>query len=69
MRVEADELILDIWNEVESHFKDLPEEKRRRECEKYGLVYFFRKGELEKIKKNMEGTETGTDIRFTKTTC
>ena len=66
MRVEADELILDIWNEVESHFKDLPEEKRRKECEKYGLVYFFRKGELEKIKKNMEMAEAETDIHFTK---
>jgi hypothetical protein len=54
MRVEADELILDIWNEVESHFKELPEERKREECEKYGLVYFFRKGELEKIKNNVE---------------
>ena len=50
LRKEADELIISIWNEVESHFSDLNEEDRRKECEKYGLVFFFRKGEL--IKNN-----------------
>ena len=56
MRKEADELILAIWNEVESKFNTLSEERKREECEKYGLVYFFRKGELEKNNKG-----TGTD--------
>ena len=55
MRKEADELILAIWNEVESKYKNLSEERKREECEKYGLVYFFRKGELE---KNNKGTGT-----------
>ena len=48
LRKEADELIISIWNEVESHFSNLNEEERRKECEKYGLVFFFRKGELSK---------------------
>jgi len=49
MRKEADEIILGIWNEVENYFADIEEELRRKEAEKYGLVYVFRKSELEKI--------------------
>jgi hypothetical protein len=48
LRKEADNLILSIWNEVESSFSNLPEEAKRKECEEYGMIYFFRKGELEK---------------------
>jgi hypothetical protein len=49
LRKEADEIILQLWNEVESACADLPCEKRMSECESYGLVYFYRKNELEKI--------------------
>jgi len=45
LRHDADNLILSLWNEVEDHFKNLGEDDRRRECEKYGLVYFMRKSE------------------------
>jgi hypothetical protein len=48
LRKQADELILLVWNEVEAHFSSLPENIRRKECEKYGLIYFFRKGELDR---------------------
>jgi len=48
LRKEADEIILSVWNEVESNFSKLTEPEKRRECELYGLVYFFRKGELSK---------------------
>ena len=48
LRKEADEIILSIWNEVEERFTNLSEEIRRKECEEYGLIYFFRKGELNK---------------------
>lgn len=51
MRKEADELIAGIWNDVEKTFSSLPEDVRRKECEAYGLIYFFRKGELETAKK------------------
>jgi len=50
MRKEADEIILQIWNEVESTLSSLPEEIRKKECEEYGLIYFYRKKELEKAK-------------------
>jgi len=47
LRREADDLILTIWNEVEARFSELPEEERREQCKEYGLIYFFRKGELD----------------------
>jgi hypothetical protein len=49
LRKEADSIILSIWNEVETCFSDLAEEAKRKECEEYGMIYFFRKGELEKV--------------------
>lgn len=48
LRKEADEIILNLWNEVESSHNSLPEDIRKTLCEEYGLVYFYRKGELGK---------------------
>jgi hypothetical protein len=50
LRKEADELILLLWNEIEKTHLNHPEEIRKIQCENYGLVYFYRKNELEKIK-------------------
>jgi hypothetical protein len=51
LRKEADEIILQVWNEVEEMHSSLPEEIRKACNEEYGLVYFYRKNELEKQKK------------------
>jgi hypothetical protein len=48
LRKEADEIILQLWNEVENSHCALPEEAKKSASEEYGLVYFYRKGELEK---------------------
>jgi hypothetical protein len=48
LRKEADDIILQVWNEVERTFSKLPEDIRKSSCEEYGLVYFYRKGELDK---------------------
>lgn len=46
MRGEADELILDIWNQIERKFEAVtPNEKRLDLCRDYGLVYYYRTGE------------------------
>jgi len=42
----ADEIIVNIWNEVEESFKDLPDDLRRERATEYGLVYVYRKSEL-----------------------
>lgn len=48
MRERADELILDIWNQVEIKFQEvLPNEKRLEKCRDYGLIYYYRTGEKE----------------------
>lgn len=48
LRKEADEIILQVWNEVEASFSGLPEGIRKKACEDYGLVYFYRKKEMRK---------------------
>lgn len=48
-RKEADEIILQIWNEVENKHSTLPEDIRMSESENYGIVYFYRKNELDRI--------------------
>lgn len=45
IRREADQLILQIWNEVEEHYRDLPPYERLCRCQAYGLIYYYRRGE------------------------
>ena len=45
-RSKVDGVIQQIWNEVEHTFDDLPEEMKRAKASEYGLVYVFRKNEL-----------------------
>jgi len=52
LRKEADDIILQIWNEVEKSHADLPEETRKIRNEEYGLIYFYRKNEL--LKSNSQ---------------
>ncbi len=50
IRKEADNIILNVWNEVENHFADLTDKEKRAKGEEYGLSYVFRKSELIKEK-------------------
>jgi hypothetical protein len=45
LRKQADEIILNVWNEVEAHFATLPEQEMRKESMQYGVAYVYRKGE------------------------
>jgi len=58
MRREANSIILDIWNEVEAAYGSFPEDVRKKECEDYGLIYFYRKNEIEKT----DAARTGSTI-------
>ena len=54
-RDDADALILEVWNEVENHFSEIKDEDEKRHlCEEYGLVYVFRRGEQDKIRRRKE---------------
>lgn len=55
LRKEADEIILQLWNEVETTNSILPEDSRMKQCEDYGLVYFYRKNEMNKINPELQG--------------
>jgi hypothetical protein len=46
LRKEADEIILQLWNEIEATNSKLPEELKKNLNEEYGLVYFYRKNEM-----------------------
>jgi len=48
MRDEADDIIVNVWNEVEDKFSSLQEDQRREKASDYGVVYVFRKNEMEK---------------------
>ena len=45
MRAQADALILNIWNLVEDHYKDLLPYAKMMKCQLYGVIYYYRKGE------------------------
>ena len=45
IRPEVDDVILELWNQIEAHFKDEPPKTRFDMCRKFGVVYYYRKGE------------------------
>ncbi len=49
LRDEADDIILNVWNEVEETYNDLPEDLKREKSQEYGLVYVYRKNEIGRI--------------------
>lgn len=47
LRENCDEIILDIWNQIEAHYKHLSPFERLVQCRDYGIIYYYRKGEKE----------------------
>lgn len=45
LRPETDEILLELWNQIEKHFAAEPPEVRFAECRKLGLVYYYRRKE------------------------
>jgi hypothetical protein len=48
-RKSADDIIAQLWNEIENSFNSLPEDIRREKASEYGVVYVYRKNELSRI--------------------
>ena len=57
MRPAADDLILDIWNQVESVYQHLPWDDRIDRCRPFGLIYYWRKSEKDRARA--EGMQRG----------
>lgn len=45
IRPEVDNVILDLWNQIENNFKNEPSLKRLEECKRFGVIYYYRKNE------------------------
>ena len=45
LRQKGDSIILDMWNQVETKYKNEKPYSRLIKCQTYGLVYYYRKGE------------------------
>jgi hypothetical protein len=45
LRLDIDETILHVWNQVETHYADLPPEERFNACRKFGVIYYYRRHE------------------------
>ncbi len=46
MRVFCDQIILNVWNDVEKKFENIPDLEQRLDlCREYGVIYYYRKGE------------------------
>ena len=59
MRPKADEIILDIWNQIEDIFKDYPSSIKLEKCKSFGVVYYLRTKEkkaieAEKLQKKID---------------
>jgi hypothetical protein len=52
LRQKGDEIILDIWNQVEAKFKHEKPYSKLTKCQAIGLVYYYRKGEKELTKED-----------------
>lgn len=48
LREKCDELILDIWNQIEQKYKNEESSERLKKCQEYGVVYYYRKDEKRK---------------------
>lgn len=46
-RNDIDEVLRELWNQIEAFFADKPEAERLNKCREFGVVYYYRKGELE----------------------
>ena len=45
LRPEIDETILELWNQIEAHYAELPPETRFNACRKLGVIYYYRRHE------------------------
>lgn len=48
LREQADQMIQEMWNEVEEKFSNLSDDEKREKAAEYGIVYVFRTSELQK---------------------
>jgi hypothetical protein len=45
LRKQADEIILDMWDQIEALYKDELPYAKLQKCQAYGMIYYYRTGE------------------------
>ena len=50
MRPAVDDLIADMWNQIEQTYSDVTPSQKEEKCRAFGVVYVFRKSEIAKMK-------------------
>lgn len=45
LRPQVDEVILDLWNQIEKYYENEPPEVRFKACRKFGVIYYYRRHE------------------------
>lgn len=45
VRPEVDEVLLELWDQIEKHFETESPEVRFAECRKFGIIYYYRRHE------------------------
>lgn len=60
MREKGDEIILDLWNQIEEAFSGYPATEKLMRCQEFGVVYYYRPKE----KKALEAAKLQKKISF-----
>lgn len=55
LRRKGDDIIIQLWNEIEDHFKNLRPYDRLLKCREYGVIFYYRKGEEELTPQSGQG--------------
>ena len=45
LRPEVDDILLDLWNQIEKHYEQEPHEVRFKKCRELGIIYYYRRHE------------------------
>jgi hypothetical protein len=51
LREDIDSVLILLWNQIEEAFSGLPPKERLEKCKEYGIVYYLRKEEKEKVRE------------------
>ncbi len=49
MRDSVDPILLEAWNQIEEHYTELPTQERLNSCQRYGMIFYYRKEEKARI--------------------
>lgn len=62
LREKADELILDLWNQIENFYAELGTEEMQERSKEFGVVYYLRRKERQKLGLPVSGDDDDDDF-------